>query len=142
MNLFMFGETFRMAGGALASNRLRSLLALLGIVIGVGTVIGMVALINGFQRSFQPSIPSTGKDTREALFGNRDPLGENVHIGDNSFTVIGEFEPKGKILGNNFDEVAAVPYTCIDKYFPAPVDAPPWFPKRGELFLDAIAKSP
>ena len=249
MNLFLFRENFRMAGGALASNRLRSLLALLGIVIGVGTVIGMVALVNGFQRSFQQSIQSIGnntiyirrirpgiqingqvpdslkqrkaftmddaqailaqapavrtispfkfpwdgqrlrwrdkqtkvtfvygtnqdylvthgyelvkgrfftreevdrrasvcvlgKDTREAMFGNRNPLGQDVHIGANAFTVIGEFEPKGKMLGNNFDEVAAVPYTCVDKFFPAPDDAPPWFPKRGELFLDAIAVSP
>src|SRR4029077_9483978 len=49
---------------------------------------------------------------------------------------------KGKFLGNNFDEVAAVPYTTVDKYYPAPNDAPPWFPKKGELFLDAIAVSP
>src|SRR6266516_7317209 len=63
MNLFMFGETFRMAGGALASNRLRSILALLGIVIGVGTVIGMVSLINGFQRSFQQNIQAFGNNT-------------------------------------------------------------------------------
>jgi ABC-type lipoprotein release transport system permease subunit len=47
---FLF-ETFRMSLHALAANRLRSLLALLGIVIGVATVIGMVALVNGFQRS-------------------------------------------------------------------------------------------
>ena len=43
-------ETSQMAGQALVANRMRSLLALLGIVIGVGTVIGMVSLINGFQR--------------------------------------------------------------------------------------------
>ena len=242
-------ETFRMAGIALFANRLRSLLALLGIVIGVGTVIGMVALINGFQRSFQQSIRSLGnntiyirrirpgvqfsdgvpdslkqrrafsmedaraildhatavraispwkfpwdglrigykdkltkvtfvfgtdhnyllthgqdlgkgrffteeevshranvcvlgKDTRETLFGSRDPLGQTVHIGGVPFTVVGEFETKGKLFGENFDEVAVVPYPLIDKYFPAPTDAPPWFPKRGELFLDAIATSP
>ena len=35
-----------------------------------------------------------------------------------------------------------IPYALIDKYFPAPNDAPPWFPKRGELFLDAVAVSP
>jgi putative ABC transport system permease protein len=46
------------------------------------------------------------------------------------------------MLGNNFDQVIAIPYTTIDKYFPAPDDAPIWFPKRGELFLDAIATSP
>src|SRR5437867_12122947 len=52
-----------MSGRALAANRLRSLLALLGIVIGVGTVIGMMALINGFQRSFEHSIQSLGNNT-------------------------------------------------------------------------------
>jgi len=242
-------ETFRMAGRALVANRMRSMLALLGIVIGVGTVIGMVALINGFQRSFQHTISSLGnntiyirrirpgvqfsdgvpdslkqrkaftledrraildhatavraistfkfpwddlrigyrnkitkvtfvfgtdqnyilthgqdlsrgrffteeevehranvvvlgRDTREALFAGHNPLGETVHIGGVPFTVVGEFESKGKLFGNNFDEVAVVPYPLIDKYFPAPDDAPPWFPKRGELFLDAIAVSP
>jgi putative ABC transport system permease protein len=242
-------ETFHMAWQALFANRVRSLLALLGIVIGVGTVIGMVSLINGFQRSFQQSVRSLGsntiyirrirpgiqfnggvpdslkqrkaftmedarailahspavkaispwkfpyddlrlqylqkktkitfvygtnqdhlithgyelshgrffteqeverranvvvigKDTREALFGNRDPIGRTVHIGPIPFTVLGEFAPKGKLLGNNFDEVAVVPYTIIDKYWSAPSDAPPWFPKRGELFLDAAAFSP
>src|SRR6185369_4010166 len=50
-------------GVALVSNKLRSFLALLGIVIGVGTVIGMVALINGFQRSFQKQIQSIGTNT-------------------------------------------------------------------------------
>jgi putative ABC transport system permease protein len=249
MDWFLISETTRMAGAALIANRLRSLLALLGIVIGVGTVIGMVALINGFQRSFQQSIQSIGnntiyirrirpgiqfsggvpdslkqrraftmedaaaiiascpavravapfkwpyqdlrlkyrerqtkitfiygtnqdyllthgydlargrfftgeevdrranvvvlgKDTREALFKDASGIGERVHIGNIPFTVIGEFEVKGKMLGNNFDQVAAVPFSTIDKYFPAPFDAPPWFPKRGELFLDAIARSP
>src|SRR5262245_53227042 len=56
-------DTFGMAGRALVANRLRSILALLGIVIGVGTVIGMVALVNGFQRSFQRSIQSFGNNT-------------------------------------------------------------------------------
>ncbi|NOT34998.1 MAG: FtsX-like permease family protein [Candidatus Eisenbacteria bacterium] len=250
MNFWFLGETLRMAAQALFANRLRSVLALLGIVIGVGTVIGMVALINGFQRSFEKSIQSIGnntiyirrirpgvnlgpggipdslrqrrafsmddarailagapavraiapfkwpwadlklryrdkltrftfvygtnedylithgydlargrfftteevernanvvvlgKDVREALFGDGSGLGQRVHIGDIPFTVIGEFEAKGRFLGNNFDQVAAVPYTTIDKNFPSPQDVPPWFPKRGELFLDAIAWSP
>lgn len=249
MDRTILRESLGMAGRALVANRMRSVLALLGVVIGVSTVIAMVALINGFQRSFQESIQSLGNntiyirrirpgiringqipdslrqrnaftmddaraildqapavqavapfkwpwqdlrlryrdkrtkitfvygtnddylvthgydlargrfftreevdrrsnlvvlggDTREALFGNASGLGERVHIGGVPFVVIGEFERKGKFLGNNFDEVAAVPYTTIDKHFPAPDDAPPWFPKRGELFLDAIAVSP
>src|SRR5690348_18249264 len=56
-------ETLRMAAHSLVANRLRTVLALLGIVIGVGTLIGMVALINGFQRSFQQSIQSFGNNT-------------------------------------------------------------------------------
>src|SRR5258705_5446052 len=63
MNLFLLGETLRMASRSLVANRMLSFLALLGIVIGVGTVIGMVSLINGFQRSFQQSIQSFGNNT-------------------------------------------------------------------------------
>ena len=250
MNLvFLLRETFTMARTALVANRLRSVLALLGIVIGVGTVIGMVSLINGFQRSFQQSIQSfgnntiyirrirpgisfadgvpdslkqrkaftvedahailaqspavraiapfkwpyndltlshrgrstragfvfgtneayltthsydlahgrfftleevhsnanvvvLGKDTREALFGTAGGVGKTIRLGGIPFTVIGEFEEKGKFLDENFDEVACIPYTVVDKYWAAPSDAPPWFPKKGELFLDAIAVSP
>jgi putative ABC transport system permease protein len=250
MNPFqLVRETFTMARTALVANRMRSVLALLGIVIGVATVIAMVALINGFQRSFQQSIQSLGnntiyvrrirpgmnfsgdipdslkqrkaftmddaraildhspavraiapfkfpyadirltyrdhqtkstflygtneaylvthgydlsrgrfftpqevqdhanvvvlgKDTREALFADASGLGRTVHLNGIPFTVIGEFESKGKMLGNNFDEVASVPWTVVDKYWAAPSSAPPWFPKRGELFLDAIATTP
>ena len=250
MNLgFLITETFKIARQALAANRMRSMLALLGIVIGVGTVIGMVSLINGFQRSFQQNIQSfgnntlyirrirpgiqfsggvpdslkqrkaftiedakaildqspavaavsvfkfswqdiklayqdrttkttfiygtneellrthgydmargrfftqtevernanvvvLGKDTREALFKDASGLGRTVRLNGVPFTVIGEFEPKGRFFGNNFDEVACIPYPLIDKYFGTPPEAPPWFPKRGELFLDAIAVSP
>src|SRR6266704_1563826 len=63
MNALLLRETLVMAGRALVANRLRSVLAPLGIVIGVGTVIGMVALINGFQRSFAQSIQSFGNNT-------------------------------------------------------------------------------
>src|SRR4029077_18064783 len=60
---YLLLETFTIARRALAANRMRSSLALLGIVIGVGTVIGMVSLINGFQRSFEQNIQSFGNNT-------------------------------------------------------------------------------
>ena len=59
----LFRETIRIARQALAANLMRSLLALLGIVIGVATVIAMMSLINGFQRSFQKGIQSWGSNT-------------------------------------------------------------------------------
>jgi len=250
MDRILLLETLRMSGRALTANRLRSLLALLGIVIGVATVIGMVALINGFQRSVEESIRSMGSNTiyihrirpgvqmgpggipdslkqrraftvedrdaivalapsvravaamkydyhglrlgyrgklsrstwvygtdedylvvhgyeiargrfitaqdvarranvvvlgpnsREALFGNRNPLGQTIRVGTIPFTVIGEFTPKGKLFNNDLDKSAAMPFTTMDKYFAAPMDAPPWVPRRGEIFLRAVPRTP
>ncbi len=245
----LFKETFRIARQALAANRMRSLLALLGIVIGVATVIAMGALINGFQRSFEKGIQSfgnntiyirtfrpgmmfnngipdslrrrqafdigdiaalregapavgaaapvkmayadvrltwrdhrtkvtqtfganegllrtrgfdlshgrfftaqevqrranvvvIGKDTRESLFRDASGLGQTVHLNGIPFTVIGEFEAKGRFLGQNFDEMACVPWTVADKYWTVPANAPPWYAKKGQVFLDAVPVDP
>src|SRR4051812_48934762 len=45
MNLF---EAFRVAWTALTINKVRALLTMLGIIIGVGTVIGMLAIGTGY----------------------------------------------------------------------------------------------
>src|SRR5262249_10605242 len=244
-SLWMLRETFRIARQALAANRMRSLLALLGIVIGVATVIAMMSLINGFQRSFQKGIQSWGSntiyvrtfrpgavvgsgipaslrkrhaftmpdagairdrapavaavspikiaaadirlsyrdrttktttvfgsdegllrtrgfdlsrgryyteeegdhranvvvlgpDTHGALFHDASGLGATVHLNGVPFTVIGEFEPKGTFLHNNFDEIASIPWTVADKYWAPGPHAPPWLTPRGEVFLDAV----
>src|SRR5579859_2218673 len=42
-------EAFRTAWTALQTNKLRSLLTMLGIIIGVGAVVGLLAIGNGFQ---------------------------------------------------------------------------------------------
>jgi len=53
-------ETFAVALEALRSNKLRSLLTMLGIVIGVSAVIAMVALGRGAQQSVKDRIASLG----------------------------------------------------------------------------------
>jgi len=53
-------ENIRFAGGALASHKLRSALTILGIVIGVTTVIAMVSVIEGFNRNVIASFQSFG----------------------------------------------------------------------------------
>jgi len=53
-------EIARVAIDALRVNKLRSLLTMLGIIIGVGAVIAMVALGNGAQQSVQDRIASLG----------------------------------------------------------------------------------
>lgn len=51
-----------MAFDSLKSNKLRSFLTLLGIVIGVMTVIGMVSVIQGLNRSILSDLESVGSD--------------------------------------------------------------------------------
>lgn len=53
-------ESFRVALRALANNKLRSALTMLGIVIGVGAVIGMLALGNGFQQFLNDQFAQLG----------------------------------------------------------------------------------
>ncbi len=53
-------ENVRFAGGALAAHKLRSALTVLGIVIGVTTVIAMVSIIEGFNNSVIKSFESFG----------------------------------------------------------------------------------
>jgi putative ABC transport system permease protein len=56
----LFTETLRVALDALRANKLRSLLTMLGIVIGIGSVITMVALGNGAQLAIQERIARLG----------------------------------------------------------------------------------
>ncbi|MEI6814348.1 MAG: ABC transporter permease [bacterium] len=55
-----FTETIRVALYALRTNAMRSLLTMLGIVIGVGAVIAMIALGNGAQNSVKERIARLG----------------------------------------------------------------------------------
>jgi putative ABC transport system permease protein len=56
----LIGEIITVALGALRANKLRSVLTMLGIVIGVGAVIAMMALGNGAQRAVRDRIESLG----------------------------------------------------------------------------------
>lgn len=56
----LIGEIFRVALGALRANKLRSLLTMLGIVIGVGSVIAMIALGTGAQTAVKDRITALG----------------------------------------------------------------------------------
>ena len=56
----MYGETVRVALAALRANKLRSVLTMLGIVIGVGAVITMDGIGRGAQKSIQERITALG----------------------------------------------------------------------------------
>jgi len=55
-------EIFGMSIDSLRTHKLRSFLTVLGIVIGVMTVIGMVSVIQGLNSSFRKELESTGSD--------------------------------------------------------------------------------
>ncbi|QOV21909.1 ABC transporter permease [Anabaenopsis elenkinii] len=50
-----------------------------------------------------------GAELAERLFGNRNPVGEQLRIKNASFQIIGVLESKGSNLGVNYDEAAVIP---------------------------------
>jgi putative ABC transport system permease protein len=211
----LLGESVRMAFGALRANKLRTALTLLGMVIGVSTVIIMAAVLSGLDRSMaegiaalgtgnilvtryeagfhvggtmheirpditnadaeaiarecpsvaavSPNVGSSevvlwermatkriairgagadypliedraiergrsftaaealgrtrvcvmGSAVAEVLFGAVDPVGQRVRIGEWSYEVIGLLAAKGKVLGEDLDEVVYVPVATL-----------------------------
>jgi putative ABC transport system permease protein len=59
----LLGETAAMALDTLRSNKMRSALTVLGVVIGVTSIVGMTSLIRGFDTSLRNSINSLGPNT-------------------------------------------------------------------------------
>ena len=62
MRMGILNEIFQMAMDSIRSHKLRSFLTLLGIMIGVMTVIGMVSIIQGLNRSFLAQLEAVGSD--------------------------------------------------------------------------------
>ena len=59
----MIFESFRIAIIAIWTNKLRSLLTTLGIVIGVAAVVAVVSLVQGFFQKIQQSFEGLGTNT-------------------------------------------------------------------------------
>ena len=65
-----FVMIFRIAFKALSRNKLRTALTMLGMIIGVGAVITMVALGNGAQDAIDSQIQSAGTNMIQVSAGN------------------------------------------------------------------------
>jgi putative ABC transport system permease protein len=235
--LALLGEIVTLALGTLRSNKLRSALTILGVVIGVTSIVAMTALIRGFGNQLHELIQQLGSDTiyvskmsfssfasgkdfwelmkrpdlteadarairelapsaqlvtynlgdgpgarqerltygntstrrmviigtdanwmqanflkldqgrsfaefevqrrrqvvvlgaapAQTLFPNTDPIGKQVRIGGDLYTVVGVLGERPSPLGGNTNEFAVIPVTTFDKKFPA-------FRFRGYLF--------
>jgi putative ABC transport system permease protein len=61
--LSLLGEVIRMAIDTVRTNKMRSGLTVLGIVIGITSIVGMTAMIRGFDQSLRDSIGAIGPTT-------------------------------------------------------------------------------
>ena len=62
--------SLRIAGRALRRNKMRSLLTMLGIIIGVGAVIGSVSLTSGATKQVEDQVASLGENVITVFSGN------------------------------------------------------------------------
>jgi putative ABC transport system permease protein len=65
----MIGEAIRLAGGRLRANALRSLLTVVGLVIGVGSVVTLVAVGNGSAAEVNDQFSRLGSNTMTVMGG-------------------------------------------------------------------------
>jgi putative ABC transport system permease protein len=63
MRWALFNEILVMSWDTLRGNKMRSALTILGIVIGITSIVGMTSLIRGFDQSLRDSIAALGPDT-------------------------------------------------------------------------------
>jgi peptidoglycan hydrolase CwlO-like protein len=76
-----FREAIFIALSSLRANRLRSLLTLLGIVIGVMTVIAVVSFISGLNEDLAATAVPTESETEPGLPSNIAPVEPSVELG-------------------------------------------------------------
>jgi putative ABC transport system permease protein len=81
MSIFM---TFRIAFKALARNKMRTALTMLGMIIGVAAVIAMVALGTGAQNAIEAQIMSTGTNLVTISPGSSNAGGVRTGFGGNT----------------------------------------------------------
>ena len=59
----LLGEIVTMSLDTLRTNKMRSALTVLGVVIGITSIVGMTSLMRGFDNSLRDSISQLGPDT-------------------------------------------------------------------------------
>ncbi|WP_088891337.1 ABC transporter permease [Leptolyngbya ohadii] len=58
-------------------------------------------------------VATLGADTARKLFGDANPIGQQIRVKNISFEVIGVMEAKGAFLGNNQDDTVFIPLTTM-----------------------------
>ena len=59
-----------------------------------------------------------GTEVADALFPHMSPVGKELRIGPEKFTIIGVMGKRGQMFGQSRDNLVVIPYTSLMKYFP------------------------
>ena len=95
----MYKESFLMAWASLVANKLRSLLTMLGIIIGVAAVIALVSIGNGVKQDIEDSISSLGSNLLVVLPGAPRTPGARSLQGSMKSLKISDYEAIAKLEG-------------------------------------------
>ena len=95
----MYKESFLMAWASLIANKLRSLLTMLGIIIGVAAVIALVSIGNGVKQDIEDSISSLGSNLLVVLPGAPRTPGARSSQGSMKSLKISDYEAIAKLGG-------------------------------------------
>ena len=95
----MYKESFLMAWASLVANKLRSLLTMLGIIIGVAAVIALVSIGNGVKQDIENSISSLGSNLLVVLPGAPRTPGARSSQGSMKSLKISDYEAIAKLEG-------------------------------------------
>lgn len=95
----MYKESFLMAWASLIANKLRSLLTMLGIIIGVAAVIALVSIGNGVKQDIEDSISSLGSNLLVVLPGAPRTPGARSSHGSMKSLKISDYEAIAKLEG-------------------------------------------
>lgn len=69
--------------------------------------------LNNLDLKRNNNVATLGSDLANRLFGNQNPIGQQIRIKNVSFSVIGVMESKGSVLGTNYDDSVYVPVTTM-----------------------------
>ena len=95
----MYKESFLMAWASLIANKMRSILTMLGIIIGVAAVIALVSIGNGVKQDIQNSISSLGSNLLMVMPGAPRTPGVRPSAGSMKSLKVADYEAIAKLDG-------------------------------------------
>jgi putative ABC transport system permease protein len=148
MNLFL---TFKVALRALARNKMRSMLTMLGIIIGVGAVIAMVGIGQGASASIQAQIANLGNNLLIVQPGSANTAGIRGGAGSNTTLTADDVDAiarecpsvkaatptvraNGQLVFGNQNWAPSAGITGVNEMYP---EIKSWPIASGEFFTDA-----